>query len=383
MTRLAAAWVTAPGPAAVMAALQEGYFVGGCVRNALIDRPVADIDIATPLVPDESRRRLEAAGIRTHPTGLKHGTITAVASGEAIEVTTFRTDIETDGRHAIVHFTTDMALDAGRRDFTMNALYADATGQVIDPLGGLADLLARRVRFIGEPRDRIREDFLRILRFFRFHAIYGSDGIDAEGLAACAELADGIGGLARERIGWEFRKLLAAADPAPAMASMAASGVLARCLPGADATALGPLLHVEAAAGRRPDWLLRLFALGAEDAAGALRLSRSEAGALAALRAALDEPRPWAAAYRHGKAAAARAEMVRAAATGTAPRSGTEIAEGAAAVLPVAASDLIAAGIQPGPALGRALRAAEARWIDSRFTLDRDALLRHLPPDMS
>ena len=375
MTRIVANWVTAPSPAAVMAALGEGFFVGGCVRNALMDRPVADIDIATPLMPEEVCRRLEAAGIRTHPTGLQHGTITAVVEGEPVEVTTFRTDIETDGRHAVVHFTTDMALDAGRRDFTMNALYATADGTVIDPLGGLPDLHARRVRFIGDPHDRIREDYVRILRFFRFHALYGGDGIDADGLAACAELADGIDGLARERIGWEFRKLLGAPDPAPSVASMAASGVLARCLPGANAEALAPLVHAEEQANRPPDWVLRLFALGSGDMRDALRLSRAEASALQAIQAALDLDRPWEAAYRLGVEAATRAALIKASVTGDLSADLLVIEEGAAARFPLAAADLIAAGHKAGPTLGAALKAAEAAWIDSRFTLDKPALI--------
>ncbi len=190
--------------------------------------------------------------------------MTAVVDGTPIEVTTFRADVATDGRRAQVAFTTDMATDAGRRDFTMNALYADAEGTVIDPLGGLPDLHAGRVRFIGRPEDRIAEDYLRILRFFRFHAWYGApeNGIDPDGLAACAGHADGVDRLARERIGWEVRKLLAAPDPAPATAAMASAGVLARCLPGADASTLAPLVHAERLAGAVPDWPTRLCRAG-------------------------------------------------------------------------------------------------------------------------
>jgi len=377
--RIDAEWVHAPGPVAVMAALGEAFFVGGCVRNALLGAPSADIDIATPLLPDEAARRLAAAGIKTVATGLKHGTQTAIWDGEGIEVTTFRKDIETDGRRAVVHYTTDIAVDASRRDFTMNALYADAAGRVIDPLGGYPDLMARRVRFIGRPEDRIREDYLRILRFFRFHAWYGEVGVDQDGLAACAALADGIAGLARERIGWEFRKLLGADDPAHAMASMAAAGVLARCLPGAEAATLGPLVHVEALAGAAPDWLVRLAALGGEDPSDRLRLSKAEAACLHAIQAALADDAPLdVLAYRHGARAARAAHLIRAAATGTAPSPEMDdrIAHGAAQHLPVTASDLMAEGVPAGPALGRALARAEARWVESRFSLAKPALLR-------
>ncbi|MFQ5567404.1 MAG: CCA tRNA nucleotidyltransferase, partial [Paracoccaceae bacterium] len=248
--RLEADWLDAAPLRAVIDALGgAAFFVGGCVRNTLLGQPVADIDITTPVEPDEVTRRLEAAGLKAVPTGIAHGTVMAVSGGEGFEITTFRADVATDGRRATVRFSTDIAEDAARRDFTMNAVYADTAGEIVDPLGGLADLMARRVRFIGAARDRIREDYLRILRFFRFVAWYSQDGIEPEGLTACAELAGGIDGLARERIGAEMKKLLAAPDPAPAVAAMAASGVLARCLPGADPALLAPLVGLEREAG--------------------------------------------------------------------------------------------------------------------------------------
>ncbi len=371
-TRIDAPWVAAPASRAVMDALGQAYFVGGCVRNALLGQPVTDIDIATPLPPTVVIERLEAGGLRAVPTGLAHGTVTAVVDHQPIEVTTFRADVTTFGRHAEVAFTTDMATDAGRRDFTMNALYADAAGTVIDPLGGLPDLRARRVRFIGRAEDRIREDYLRILRFFRFHAWYGApeSGIDADGLAACAALADGLDRLARERIGWEFRKLLAAPDPAPASAAMAAAGVLARCLPGADAAALAPLVRAERLAGAAPDWQTRLAALGAVGTGRHLRLSRAEEAAQARIAAALaDDASPAALAYRHGADAARSALLIRAASDLPLPADlEAALARGAGARLPVAAADLIAAGMAPGPALGQALARAEAAWIDSDFS---------------
>ncbi|MEM1161700.1 MAG: CCA tRNA nucleotidyltransferase, partial [Pseudomonadota bacterium] len=374
-----APWLTAPASSAVMAALGEAFFVGGCVRNQIMDRPVADIDIATPLVPDEVARRLAAAEIKTVPTGLKHGTQTAVVRGEGVEITTFRTDIETDGRHAVVNFTTDIAEDAARRDFTMNALYAAVDGTIIDPVDGYRDAIAGRLRFIGQAEDRIREDYLRILRFFRFQALYGRDGIDADGLAACAALAGGLDRIARERVGWEMRKLLGAPDPAPSVASMAASGVLMRVLPGADPALLAPLVHVEGESGAEPDWLTRLAALGGEDTAAALKLSKAEQEGLEQRRAALAEPDPAIAAYRHGAVAARSAQLLMQAA-GSAPDRHAEekIARGAMARLPLTAGDLMGEGWESGPDLGAALRRAEAIWIESGFMLDRVALLARL-----
>lgn len=379
MTRLDDEWVSAPEVTAVFDALGTAYFVGGCVRNALLNVPVSDLDIATPLLPDEVMRRLTDAGIRTVPTGIAHGTVTAVVEGTPLEITTFRADVETDGRRATVAFTTDLATDAARRDFTINALYADRTGRIIDPLGGQQDIPTRRIRFIGNAEDRIREDYLRILRFFRFHAWYGAEGIDQDGLAACAELADGIATLARERIGWEMRKLLSAPDPAPAISSAAMAGVLARVLPGADPKAIGPLVATEAAVPVVPDWRVRLIALGGEDPTERLRLSRAEKGFIKSVGAALALDAAVAeTAYRHGQEAARAAGLIRAATLGTPPPAtlGADAGRGAEARFPLAARDLIAAGMLPGPELGEALARAEAAWIASDFSLDKSALLR-------
>lgn len=377
--RLEADWLGSAPLRAVLDALDgAAFFVGGCVRNTLLGQPVADIDLTTPIEPAEVTRRLEAAGLKAVPTGIEHGTVMAVSGGEGFEITTFRADVATDGRHATVRFSTDIAEDAARRDFTMNAVYADPAGEIIDPLGGLPDLLARRIRFIGEPRDRIREDYLRILRFFRFSAWYDGDGIEPEGLAACAELADGIDRLARERIGAEMKKLLAAPDPAPAVAAMAASGVLARCLAGASAALLAPLVDLEGAAGVEADWITRLAALGAENPAEALRLSRAEAKCLADIRALLAAPVPVAAAAHCNGARAAQAmALLRAAGgdTGGLANLADEIARGVTAKFPLRAADLIKAGMAPGPALGAALTAARSRWLDSNFSLDRMNLL--------
>ena len=250
-TLAGAPWLEDPVTRAVCRALtgpgHQALFVGGCVRNALLGRPVADIDIATDATPEEVTALAGAAGLHPVPTGIEHGTVTVVAEGRPFEVTTFRRDVETFGRRAVVAYTRDIAEDAARRDFTMNALYAGPDGTVVDPLGGLPDLLARRVRFVGDPAARIAEDYLRILRFFRIHAWYGdpASGLDADGLAACAAAQGGLARLSRERVGAETAKLLAAADPAPAVAAMAAAGILARVLPGADATPLAALVHLE------------------------------------------------------------------------------------------------------------------------------------------
>ncbi|MEM6677841.1 MAG: CCA tRNA nucleotidyltransferase [Pseudomonadota bacterium] len=405
--RLPATIMNRPGLAEVFAALAEAgsgpdgaapedrktgqtaLLVGGAVRNALLGVPADDIDLATPLHPQTVVERLAAAGLRSVPTGLDHGTVTAIAKGNGFEVTTLRSDVSTDGRRATVRFSEDLTEDAGRRDFTINALYADAAGRVIDPLGGRVDLSARRLRFIGDPEQRIREDYLRILRFFRFQAWYGAaaEGVDAEGLAACAALADGIDTLARERIGHEMRRLLAAPDPAPATAAMAASGVLARCLPGASAAVLAPLAHLEAQAGRRPDWRIRLAAMApmveSKVLADRLRLARAEERHLAAIAAAAAEPDLSAAAFRHGADAAWGAWLAREAAGGWADHppdpdaAGAAIARGAEARLPLSARDLSTAGIAPGPALGAALAKAEARFVESGFALDKSALLTY------
>ncbi|MFC7702679.1 CCA tRNA nucleotidyltransferase [Plastorhodobacter daqingensis] len=373
-------WLERPETQAVCAMLADAghraLLVGGCVRNALLDMPVADVDIATDARPERVIALAEAAGLRAVPTGAAHGTVTVIANAIPHEVTTFRRDVQTDGRHATVAFSDDLAEDAARRDFTMNALYAAADGTVIDPLGGLADVVARHVRFVGDPRARIREDYLRILRFFRFHAWYGdaARGFDPEGLAAVAALAEGLDGLSRERVGAEMRRLLAAPDPAPAVAAMAATGVLARVLPGADARALAVLVHLEA--GAAPDWLRRLVVLGGESAPEGLRLSRAEARALAALQGVIGSAASAGElGYRLGLARGADAVLARAALLGDPPPPDwrTALEQGAAAQFPLRAADLV--DRFQGAALGTQLREAEARWIASGFALSREELL--------
>lgn len=378
--RIAPDWLGDPGLGAVFAALGgEALLVGGCVRNALMDRPASDIDLATPLLPETVISRLHAAGLRAVPTGIEHGTVTAVAGGRGFEVTTFRADIETDGRHAVVRFTRDVAEDARRRDFTMNALYARADGTVIDPLGGLADLVARRVRFVGRAEDRIREDYLRILRFFRFTAWYAPGPPDPVGLAACAAGLAGLAGLARERVGAEMRKLLSAADPVAAVAAMEDTGVLTCVLPGAGAGALAGLLAAERAIGAEPDWLCRLAALGnPAEPLEALRLSRAEARRLVEIAAVAEAAEPPAlAAEAAGPAVARSGLLVAHARRGTLPSPGfeAELARGASAVFPLRADDLMRAGWCPGRALGAALAEARARWRAADFSLDKAALI--------
>lgn len=372
-------WLDHPGTQALMQALEraghKALFVGGCVRNALMGVPVSDIDISTDAPPEKVSGIAETSGFKPVPTGIDHGTVTVVAEGKPHEVTTFRRDVETDGRRAVVAFSDRIEDDAQRRDFTMNALYADRHGTVIDPLNGLPDLLACRVRFVGDPETRIREDYLRILRFFRFHAAYGDheSGIDAEGLAACAALADGLDGISRERITAELRKLLSARDPAPAVAAMAQAGVLARVLPGADPRALGPLAHLDAA--EPPRWLRRLAVLGGET--GQLRLSRPETRSLAALRSAIGSAElPAALGWRLGADLGDDAVLARAASLGTLPPQGWQagVRKGATARFPVTAADLMPA--LQGEALGARLQDLEARWLASDLTLSREDLLK-------
>lgn len=378
--RLVGDWLRHPGTRALFAAFAEAghqaLFVGGCVRNAVLGLPVADIDLATDAMPADVTRIGNAAGFKVVPTGIDHGTVTVIAEGRPHEVTTFRRDLQTDGRRAVVAFATSIERDAARRDLTMNALYADAEGLVIDPLGVLGDALARRVRFVGDPGTRIREDRLRILRFFRFHACYGDQarGIDPDGLAACADFAAGLETISRERIGAEMRKLLAAEDPAPTVATMREAGVLCQVLPGADTGALAPLVHLEAA--RAPRWQRRLAVLGGLSPERLLRLSRQDANILAALHGAIASPLgPAALGWIHGAAVGADAVLARAAVMGQALPANWEadLARGAAAELPVTAADLMPC--HSGAALGARLKALEQAWLASDLRLDRAALL--------
>lgn len=380
--RITDAWLTGPAPQAVCGMLtgagHQSWFVGGFVRNALIGAPITDIDITTDAAPERVTALAKAAGFKPVPTGFEHGTVTVVVQGAPFEITTFRRDVETDGRRAVVAYAGSIEEDAHRRDFTMNALYADADGRVADPLRGLPDLAARRVRFIDAAEDRIREDYLRILRFFRFHAWYGDPeaGLDAEALAAIAELSAGLETLSRERVGAEIKKLLAAPDPGPSVAAMAATGVLGLVLPGADARALPVLVHHEAGLGVAPDPMRRLACLGGDNYVERLRLSKAEGKHLARLRDHLGRGEtPAELGYRLGATEGRDVALLTAALTGQPlpPDLETALALGTEAQFPLKPRDLMP-GFS-GQALGARLSALEARWIASGFRLTRDALL--------
>ena len=380
-TKITGDWLAHPGTQALMQALEDAghkaLLVGGCVRNALLGEPVSDVDIATDAKPETVSDLAEAAGFKAVPTGIDHGTVTVIADGKPHEVTTFRRDVETDGRRAVVAFSDKIEEDAQRRDFTMNALYADRHGSVIDPLHGLPDLQARRVRFVGQPETRIREDYLRILRFFRFHAAYGDPdgGIDPEGLAACAAFQEGLDGISKERITAELRKLLTARDPTPAVAAMSHAGILTRILPGADPRALGPLVHLEG--DHEPRWERRLAVLGGTTKGKELRLSRAEDRDLTALRTAVESiETPGALGWRLGETLATDAFLARAALLESALPADwqADVHRGAQARFPVTAADLMPT--LQGEALGARLKTLETRWLASDLTLTREDLLK-------
>ena len=376
-------WLQNPSTQAVCAALTaqgaSAYFVGGCVRNALMGVPVADIDIATDATPQEVLELAKAAGIKSIPTGIDHGTVTLVEGHIPHEVTTFRRDVATDGRRAVVAFSKDIAEDAARRDFTMNALYARPDGALEDPLNGLPDLEHRRVRFIGNAGDRIREDHLRTLRYFRFHAWYGDAeaGFDPEALAAIAENLEGLAKLSKERITSELLKLLAAEDPAPSVAIMRQTGVLGQILPGADDRALAPLLHLAAKEAQDP--ITRLAALGGAELQSHLRLSKQQARLHEHLReAAIGTAGAEELSYRLGLEIARGAMLLRAALLEQPlePDLERKLRQGAEAKFPVTAQDLMPD--LSGAALGKALKRLEAGWIASGFALDKEELLNSL-----
>lgn len=394
-------WLNAPATRTVMDALLTNggaaRFVGGCVRNALLGVEVSDIDIATPLTPDEVVRRIEAAGMRAVPTGIEHGTVTAISQSTPYEITTLRRDVSTDGRRATIAFSSDWAEDAQRRDFTMNGLYADMSGAVFDTVGGIADLQARRVRFIGDPAKRIAEDYLRILRLFRFHAWYGKGEIDGEGLRACAEARGEIKTLSGERIQKEMLKLFGADDPVPVMRSMAASGVLGEVLPGQHRfERFASLVEDDSEGFFVPDALLRLGALIADgDQARAVatrwRLSNDDRDRLAVTTTApvkvvsymsIREVRR--ALYRFG--APAFKDWVRLrwaedpkASNGVQWRALLAMADSwARPVFPLTGDNVMAAGVPQGPMVGRVLGEVEDWWIDADFTDDDFSLAERL-----
>ena len=350
---------------------QEGKarFVGGVVRDSLIGIHAADVDIATPFAPDEVMRRLKAAGIKAIPTGIGHGTITAILESGSVEVTTLRRDVSTDGRRATVAFTDDWREDAARRDFTMNALYADPlTGEIFDYFEGLADLEARHVRFIGDPLRRIAEDHLRILRFFRFLARFG-DRADPEGLEACTARAKDLMALSRERIRDELLKLLVAKDAVRVVRLMIARGIFEPVLP--EIVSADLLAHTaarEAATGIAPDPIRRLAAVlprdgGTADQIGArLKLSNAERKRLVATMGEVTEaPKPLA--YRLGRDTALDRLLLSERDIGEIE----EVRSWEAPRLPMTGGALVARGLARGPDVARALRAVEDRWIAEGF----------------
>ena len=365
-----APWTAREDLSRLMAALGPGNarYVGGAVRDTLLGLAVKDIDVATLLLPAEVMARLEAAGIKAIPTGIEHGTVTAALAQGPVEITTLRHDVSTDGRRATVAFATDWREDAARRDFTINALYADPqTAEVFDWFGGLADLAARRVRFIGDARSRIREDHLRILRYFRFQARFGSQPADEEAESACQELAPTLKGLSRERIGMEMLNLLGLPEPAATVARMGELGVLAVILPEADPAALARLVAEEQRQGVAPDAIRRLAALLpadvplAEAVASRFRLSGAQKKRLA--NAAARETTPGnarALAYRLGPEGALDRLLL--AGADIAPLADWDIP-----VFPLKGGDIVAAGIKAGPEVARTLQAVEARWIAEGF----------------
>ncbi len=356
------------GFGALIAALggpEQTRLVGGVVRDTLLDLDSADVDLATRLLPEDVLDRLKRADIRAVPTGLAHGTVTAVLPSGPIEVTTLRRDVSTDGRHAIVAFTDGWQDDAARRDFTMNALYADpATGEIFDYFEGLADLAARRVRFIGDPYQRIAEDHLRILRFFRFHARFG-DAVDAAGLDACAARANDLMALSRERIAAEMLKLLVARDAVAVVTLMIERGILRAVLPDiTDATPLAAVAEREAAAGIAPDAIRRLAALLPPDAAepvGArLKLSNADRKRLIAATHGAGDEGPQALAYRVGLPSAIDRLLL-------AGEDAASVRDWTPPALPIGGGALVQRGLRKGPEVARVLRVIETRWIAENF----------------
>ena len=372
-------WLSDPPLAAVLAALPESRVAGGAVRDTLAGRPVADIDLATPRPPEQVMAALKAAGIRSVPTGLSHGTVTAVAGGRGFEITTLRRDVQTDGRHAVVAFTDDWREDAARRDFTLNAMSMTRDGAVFDYFGGVADLRAGIVRFVGDPATRIAEDYLRILRFFRFFSRYGSGPPDAAALAAIRAGLPGLSGLSAERVWSELRRILAAPDPRQAIALMGELGVLAAVLPeGADPKRLDRLVD----SGAPADPLLRLAALLTGDPAQLaerLRLSNAERDRLLALHAApLARPEDDDAALRRLLADTEPALLI--------DRTWLEFGRGPdwdalrarlaaipRPVFPLEGRHVVAAGVLAGPAVGALLRDLRGWWMAGGCVADAAA----------
>ena len=398
-------WMTQPATRAVFAALTARggtgcvRFVGGCVRNAILGRRIDDIDLATTLTPQQVVEALEAANLKAIPTGIEHGTVTALSSGKTFEITTLRRDVETDGRHAVVAFTDDWMQDAARRDFTMNALYADPDGTVFDPTErGVEDTKAGRLVFVGDPQTRIGEDHLRILRYFRFLAWYGKGEPDRAALAACEARREMLADCSAERVAKELLKMLGADDPRAALRLMASTGVLGQVLPQAEGLAvLDRLVAIEDEQLFENEPLLRLAALlPADPAVGeavgrALRLSNLERERLSAALGL--EPRlvSWMspkaarqAVYRLGQTVfrdRVKLQWARSTRPATTPQWRGLIALGESwtvPVMPLSGKDVVASGVPAGPLVGEVLREVEDWWIDSDFLDDKLSLVERL-----
>ena len=375
-------WLNDPKVARVCTAIEDGgydiFFVGGCVRNVVLDEVASDIDMSTNAHPETVMKLAKDAGLKAIPTGIDHGTVTVVSSGTPYEITTFRRDVETDGRRAVVAFSDDIIDDARRRDFTMNALYARPDGSIVDPLGGIQDVLDRRVRFIEDADQRIREDYLRTLRFFRFSAWYGAidQGFDLDALNAISSNLDGLETLSAERVGMEMVKLFNATDPAVAVAVMRQTGVLNVVLQGADDAWLAPLIHVESLWDLSPDPIRRLAALGGSGVEIALRLSKVQARLLMQYRDGIESMAgAGELGYRLGMDVAKGIVALRCAYSGSPPVNEMldRVVVGSAAKFPIKASDL--KNMFSGPALGKRLKELEAEWIASNFTKTKEQLL--------
>jgi tRNA nucleotidyltransferase/poly(A) polymerase len=392
-------WIAESPLSTVLDVLNEGAVetrvVGGAVRDALLGRPHGDVDCATTASTDEITALVEAAGLKAVPTGVAHGTVTVVAEGRPFEVTTLRHDVETHGRHATVAFGADWEEDARRRDFTMNALYVGRDGRLFDPVGGYGDIMARRVRFIGKAIDRIREDFLRILRFFRFHAQFAEGAPDAEGLVAAIHERRGLLGLSGERLRQELFRLLVAPGAVPTIEIMADCGVLGVITGGVPYwPALARAVAIESAAGQEADPITRLAALSvavpedAEHLAERLRFSNAERRRIIAASNGWWRLGPdWGEddckvlLYRLGPEAYRDRVALAFARSGAAPddprwQSMADLPRRwTAPVFPLKGADLKDLGVPSGPEMGKVLSRLEGDWIDSGFSLDRDALM--------
>jgi poly(A) polymerase len=403
------AWMSAPATRRVMDAFAsagvDARFVGGCVRDALLDRTVTDIDIASPVPPERATEILEAAGLVVHPTGIRHGTVTAIADRRPFEITTLRRDVENFGRHARVEFTDDWQQDAARRDFTMNAIFCDAQGRLYDFFGGIGDAHAGRVRFVGDPMERIREDVLRLLRLFRFQAHYGHVPPDPAALDAAEKMADQLPNLSGERVRNETLRLLAAPDPVPVLELMRERGVLDHCLGEARAfNRLAALIALERSMPARltggADPIRRLAALLENENDGRavaerLRLANRDRERLATLSANRPPSPPLSVAAQHARIYAEGAELFRdrilldwaAVNVGAAPDRIDEpdwnvmlvtAAGWQAPTFPVKGADALALGIAPGPRVGELVDEVERWWIEGDFSADRAACLARL-----